>query len=109
MSPVAPAAAVGVSTGRKQGGGRDIGGQATAWAMAQRSGFTLRVHMDSDLQGREEAVARPGRARVRESQQRKHVSDGNSHSDVDCLSSQYRPWPGPVQHEQVSDADVGGG
>ena len=57
------------------GQGRDIGGQATAWAMAQRSGFTLRAHMDSDLQRREKAVARPGRARVRESQLRKHVRD----------------------------------
>ena len=31
--------------------------------------------MDSDLQRREEAVARPGCARVHESQPRKHVRD----------------------------------
>ena len=48
------------------------GGTRHRWSgyclgMAQRPGFTLRVHMDSDLQRREEAVARPGCARVRES------------------------------------------
>ena len=39
--------------------------------------------MDSDLQRREEAVARPGRARVRESQLRKHVSDSRPRSQPD--------------------------
>ena len=56
------------------------GGTRHRWSgyclgMAQRAGFTLRVHMDSDLQRREKTVARPGCAQVRESQLRKHVRD----------------------------------